>query len=424
MDDEEDSNIFAGIPAFDDESTTAELQAEPSNAGQFLSQEELAKLPRDELLIYIEALQKHCAQLENENKFRSWEFREYQENLTYFSRAAKLAHKLNSADLNEIACVAIEDIRVYFNCNYAALFLYNLELTRFEIYRSTRPDMQKKLTVGRETLFAKLFANYQHPFLMTFCEDRGVAILDNGETLESDIPGEWLTVLGENALVFPLQVKQGDSIDPLTLGGMVLGDARRELVVKDAEVATFFADLLSSSLYNARLLKRLNDLTIIDPLTQIYNRRHLINQLNSAMIQAKRQGHPLSIVMVDIDFFKRFNDRYGHICGDEVLRSVANTLKNGIRAGVDVPARYGGEEFVLVMPFTDEETAVMVSNRIRTTMRDSVVHFEGKDLSVTSSFGVAQYNDNESLENFIDRADEALYRAKKSGRDKVCGTNC
>lgn len=124
--------------------------------------------------------------------------------------------------------------------------------------------------------------------------------------------------------------------------------------------------------------------------------------------------------MADIDNFKRFNDCYGHICGDEVLRNMATALRSGIRAGVDVPARYGGEEFVLVMPFTDLNMAMEVTNRIRKQIEGNRVIFENRELSVTCSFGVAEYQDGESLEKLVNRADAALYHAKKMGRNRVC----
>ncbi len=137
------------------------------------------------------------------------------------------------------------------------------------------------------------------------------------------------------------------------------------------------------------------------------------------MSLADRHSHDLSIVMLDIDYFKVFNDTYGHIYGDEVLREVAALLKNGLRTGGDVPARFGGEEFLLVMPYTALETAVEVAERLRRAIRDHRIRFAHVDLGVTCSFGVAQYVSGESLERFIDRADTALYQAKNGGRDQV-----
>ncbi len=184
-----------------------------------------------------------------------------------------------------------------------------------------------------------------------------------------------------------------------------------------------FCELLSSGLHNAQLVRTLADLAIIDPLTQIFNRRHLFERLDAAMTQARRQSHPLSVAMVDIDHFKRVNDSYGHVFGDEVLRTVADALRNSIRAGVDIPARYGGEEFLLIMPFTGLDVATDVANRIGGQIKALRVKLEGLDLSVTCSFGVAEYAAGESQEQLLNRADSALYRAKKTGRDRVCAAS-
>lgn len=245
--------------------------------------------------------------------------------------------------------------------------------------------------------------------------------MDGGGNIRvDDVPEFWFKKLGTRALIFPLYVKRQDGAAPLLLGGLLIGDSRRDLEAKDAEVSVLFSDLLSSSLYNARLVEKLNELTIIEPLTQIYNRRHLFNQLDSAIIQSWRHGHPLSIAMIDIDHFKQFNDVYGHICGDEVLREVAGILKSGVRTGIDIPTRYGGEEFILIMPFTGLDAALDVADRLRKAIKAHVVRFEGQELSVTCSFGVAEYNGDEYSEKFIERADVSLYQAKNNGRDQVC----
>lgn len=420
MDFEESSNLFEGVPALDDADLVRDEVSAADETAIFHEKWMLERMSKEELISYIEDLHSHYRNMEQDVSFLSWEFRDYQDNLTYFSRAARLAHKLNASDLDTIAEIATQEVPHYFRCGYAALFLYNFERMRFELFRSSAPATEEGMQIGRDNFLVRLLTSCSYPFIAEYVEGCGIVETDSGKTLLSEVPESWVATLGDRALIFPLRVKQSDSLEPLTLGGLIIGNARRGLEAKDAEISVIFADLISSSLYNAQLLQKLNDLTIIDPLTQIYNRRHLINQLGNAMIQAYRQGHPLSVAMIDIDHFKRFNDQYGHICGDEVLREVAATLKSGIRAGVDVPARYGGEEFVLVMPFTDLDTAVEVANRIRQSVKRSKVVFEGRELSVTCSFGVAEYVTGESLERFVDRADASLYQAKTNGRDRVC----
>lgn len=422
MDPTESSDIFAGVPPLE------VLDAESGGSGgtkdsarlTLRNRGELERMPREDLLALTEALQKMCKQQDGEIKFLDWEFRDIQKNLTYFSRAANLAHELNAADLDAIVELAVTEVPLYFRCQQAGLFLYNQDDMCFEPRRSTCDDECLRLPSGPGSILAKLFSSRSEPYVAEMDPIAKVIEFDDGETYACDIPDGWFECFKSKMLVFPLRVRQQDNMELLTLGGLVLGDALGKLEPKDAEAGMFFCDLLSSSIYNAQLVAKLNDLTIIDPLTQIFNRRHLINQLDLAMVQARRQGHPLSIAMVDIDYFKQFNDQYGHICGDEVLREVAKVLKGSIRTGVDVPARYGGEEFMLVMPFTSLEPAVDVADRIRRAVKHHKVAFEGRELTVTCSVGVAEYVSGESLEKFVDRADASLYQAKDNGRDMVC----
>lgn len=375
----------------------------------------IAAMPHNELVAYAEALQKECRLLDGENKFLNWEF---QSSLSFFSRAAKLAHQLNAAPLDTIVDVATTEVAGFFRCSFAAFYIHDADAARFDLARALRGAGESPFA-GEDEFLRKLFVSRAESYIVDYDPQSRCLVFEDGETFECDIPGNWEEVTDSRALIFPLRVPRPDSAEPLVLGGLILGGAENKLEGRDAESAQFFADLLSSSLHNAQLVEKLNALTIIDPLTGIYNRRHLLSQLNSAMLLARRQGHELCIAMADIDFFKRFNDEYGHIYGDEVLRSVAGVLTGGIRSGIDVAARYGGEEFVLVMPFTPLDAAVEVAERLRRAIRDTRVRCENLELSVSCSFGVAQHTAGETLEQFIDRADIALYQAKNAGRDQV-----
>lgn len=418
MDYGEDSDLFDGVPPLD------QLVACGSGDGRFpfLARADLTKMGHDELVDYAVELQKQCSRMETDNNFMAWEFRDVQKSLVSFSRAAELAHEMNAASLDEIAVLATESVRNYFNCDYAAVFTYDPLQGHFELYRSTRPEMEEEFSRSGDGFLAELFLKHRDPFVMNFHDDvrGGVVTLNDGEVAEMDIPEVWRRVLGGKVLVIPLHKTDPETGEILTLGGMLLGDPSEELESREADMALFFADLFASGLHNAQLVQRLNGLIIIDPLTQLYNRRHLINVLEGARAQADDKGHALSLVMADIDLFKRFNDQYGHVIGDEVLRAVAAVLREGVRTGVDVPSRYGGEEFLLVMPFTDLDGGFAIAERLRNRIKEIRLRVGGKQLSVTCSFGVAQYEPGESIERFVDRADEALYAAKESGRDRVC----
>lgn len=394
-----------------------------ASSTRVLTSAEMESLERAELIAHTDRLQQLYTQLESENRFLAWEFREFQDNFTYFSQALKLAHRLNASDVETIATLAVEEIPAYFNCNFAALFFYDVDSRLLTLHRATERFSGDMLAFHRDrdgdNFALKLFFDLSEPAIVE-CDRDERKMLSDGRILPADVPDIWLDRIGDKALVIPLHVQRAEHGDPLVLGGLLIGDCRQGLQTKDAEVSVIFADLLSSSLYNAMLVQKLNDLTIIEPLTNIYNRRHLINQLNSSMIQARRQGHHLSIAMLDIDNFKIFNDTHGHLCGDEVLRRVAAQIKTSIRTEVDIPARYGGEEFLIIMPFTSLEAAYNVAERIRKSIKTNACMFEGKCLYVTCSLGLAEYSPGEDLESFIERADSALYQAKRAGRDQVC----
>ncbi len=153
-----------------------------------------------------------------------------------------------------------------------------------------------------------------------------------------------------------------------------------------------------------------------DPLTGIANRRFLFEELEQLVNPHIRIQRPLSIILFDIDNFKQFNDDYGHLAGDEVLRQVAKVLDQSIR-GFDTVGRYGGEEFLIILPNTDYAKALRAAERARQSIEALVIDGLPR---VTISGGVAQREENESIETMIDRADQSLYQAKNSGRNQVC----
>ena len=161
----------------------------------------------------------------------------------------------------------------------------------------------------------------------------------------------------------------------------------------------------------------------IDGLTGIPNRRHFSEYSENELHRARRNQKSLAVAMLDIDFFKLFNDNYGHLAGDECLKQVAATIDHTLRRSADMAARYGGEEFVCLFPDTDEEGACVICDEILQAIRDlKIEHTFSKNADiVTVSIGcVARIPEqNDSMEDLIKQADERLYRAKKSGRNRV-----
>ncbi len=164
-------------------------------------------------------------------------------------------------------------------------------------------------------------------------------------------------------------------------------------------------------------LEREQRVSRTDSLTELYNRRHFYELAEPSMDVARRYGSPLSLVMFDIDHFKRFNDDYGHLAGDEVLKQVAKIALAQLRRA-DIFARFGGEEFIALLPNSVSDQACVVADRVREAVANHRMEFHGKAAAVTLSAGIAEYSsDIRSLDEFINRADQALYAAKQAGRN-------
>ena len=168
-------------------------------------------------------------------------------------------------------------------------------------------------------------------------------------------------------------------------------------------------------------LRRVKEEANIDPLTGLRNRRSFERALSEFFRDFKKFGYPFSVVMIDLDNFKRINDTYGHLAGDKVLKEIGNILRNYLRAK-DVPARTGGEEFTIILPGITREEALMVAERLRKVIANYTVEHEDKKINPTASFGVAEVNEQvDTPEDLLRLADENLYKAKRRGKNTVVG---
>lgn len=165
--------------------------------------------------------------------------------------------------------------------------------------------------------------------------------------------------------------------------------------------------------------QKFRKLSVTDDLTGIYNSRHFFKQLKNEIERTNRYGHPLSLLILDLDNFKNYNDCYGHVAGDEVLAKTGKILQNSLRK-TDSAYRYGGEEFTVILPETDGNAAAHFAERIRQGIEKHAFVIErGRSLSVTASIGIAQYKTGEHISAFIKRADENMYTAKKQGKNRI-----
>jgi diguanylate cyclase (GGDEF)-like protein len=284
-------------------------------------------------------------------------------------------------------------------------------LDQIQIVRLCNPRALELLLLPKEVLYenakfseVRAFQNARGDFSLI---TRSTALeISGSDPLRFPLIYDWPRPDGTTLSVRRVQLADGSSINTFT---DVTERRVSEAAVRESERV-------------CRLLsKRVEELAQIDELTGLLNRRYIMRALNDATARAQRSTEPCSIAMIDLDFFKRINDQFGHPKGDEVLRSVAIAATAHIR-NIDQFGRYGGEEFLLILPHASTEQAMATVDRLRrivagmdwTTISDSLV--------VTISAGLTQIRLNEAPDEILARADAALYRAKDAGRNCVMST--
>lgn len=200
------------------------------------------------------------------------------------------------------------------------------------------------------------------------------------------------------------------SIDSKTIGAYSL---------ESANLVQAFANEAAIAIENARLFQQVQLLAITDPLTGIFNRRYFFEIGGREFRRSVRHHHSLALVLIDIDHFKQFNDLYGHLAGDMVLREIGRESQKYLRES-DIFARFGGEEFVLLLPETTAQDAFPIAERLRTIINELRVDVGGEKVFVSVSMGVAERSsDTNNLNDLFENADRALYAAKEQGRGRV-----
>jgi diguanylate cyclase (GGDEF)-like protein len=168
---------------------------------------------------------------------------------------------------------------------------------------------------------------------------------------------------------------------------------------------------------SSKLLKKVEELTITDALTGIYNRRYFDFFMEKTIPFSKKRHNPLIFMLLDIDHFKKVNDNYGHQCDDQALKHISNIIGSNVRNS-DAFVRFGGEEFAVIMPNTDVSEGLIIAELIREAIEKSDFTYNNERIHFTISIGVSSYN-GEELEEFIEKTDNALYKAKENGRNQI-----
>ncbi|MFH1868166.1 MAG: diguanylate cyclase [Candidatus Omnitrophota bacterium] len=208
-----------------------------------------------------------------------------------------------------------------------------------------------------------------------------------------------------------------------TLAVLCVSDVSKDFTHEQAmRLLSILSNFGAVAFTNTMLVDKIREQSVRDSLTWLYNHQYFQSKMDEFLIEAKRRRECLGFVILDLDHFKEFNDNYGHLAGDFVLKKTAEILTSELR-GSDITARYGGEEFVAVLPSRNAQQSYDIAERIRKVFEKRRFDFEGKDLNVTVSAGVSAFNpalnEDTKKNSLIEQADEALYKAKREGRNRV-----
>ncbi len=214
---------------------------------------------------------------------------------------------------------------------------------------------------------------------------------------------------------------------PLKSKGKILGvielinkDNKRLYSEDDLITLLIIADYAAIAIENAKYLQKVQELIITDDLTKLYNSRYLNEFLDVEISRIERYGGDVSVIFIDLDFFKQVNDTYGHLIGSQVLVEIADIIRDKMRK-IDFAARYGGDEFVIVLPYTNKENAYLVASRIRESINSAkLLKDEGLSLKISASFGISSLPEDAADKiELIRLADQAMYKVKNTSRDAI-----
>lgn len=245
--------------------------------------------------------------------------------------------------------------------------------------------------------------------------------------MDNQMPGksgmDWLSEIAKRQLA-PVVMLTGSGTEEVAVEALqegAVGYLSKNNLSQEKLVNTIDAALDKwTQLQQARADKKeLERLANSDSLTGLYNRQAILDKLCELINRAKRYEENFSLSMLDIDYFKRVNDRYGHLTGDDVLEKIATLIRRNIR-NTDVAGRYGGEEFIILLPLADLSSALVVVERIRSVIESAEMKDSGGNVfAITVSLGLSGWEPGEDAHSLISRTDEALYKAKENGRNRV-----
>ena len=288
------------------------------------------------------------------------------------------------------------------------LYVFHSRTGELGISSSQRGQMQINLKNKKGDMFDQWIVKTMHPLLI------------------EDTQGDFRFDMDQVKLEESRPIRSLIGV-PLMVGDKALGILRvdspkgNHFTAEDLRFLSTIGSLGAIAIENAQLFERVEDLAIKDSLTGLYLRRHLLERMGEEISRGLRREKELSFLMIDLDHFKAYNDRFGHVAGDIVLRTVALILADHFREPGDLVCRYGGEEFCVLLPDCSKQKAISLAEKLRERIERQTIILRRQKTQMTVSIGVAAFpKDAKMQEELIHAADQAMYQAKKTGRNRVC----
>lgn len=331
--------------------------------------------------------------------------------ITNYSHLKELTEKLslclNLEDTSNTLSAEVSKLFIHKDVT-VILYLFHSATGELGISSSQKGQMQVNLKAKKGDIFDQFVVKTMHPLIV--------------EDVQTDFRFDLEKVNLEDKRQLRSLISTPLLVGEKTLGILRLDSAlSHQFTTDDLRFLRTIADLTSIAIENAQLYEHLENMAIKDGLTGLYLRRHMLERFQEEISREMRRGRELTFLMIDLDHFKQYNDKFGHMAGDIVIKTIAQILDEHFHAPGEMVCRYGGEEFCVLLPDCPKSKAVSLADAFRKKVEGREIVLRRQKTHVTVSVGVASFpEDAKGRDDLIFKADEALYQAKETGRNKVC----
>ncbi|MHC4711924.1 MAG: sensor domain-containing diguanylate cyclase [Planctomycetota bacterium] len=359
----------------------------------------------------LEATQRMTQQLREHCDFYELQRNRLSEMVRRTAYLGQLSKEINCLDIDRIVEICIEKMPRIVDAGLVSIYFCDEENRELILSKSNHPyPLTERVSLDESPAGLMAVAVKRKATLLI----RDIDAFRNslGEPIDLTYKKKYVT---NSCIIVPLT--SGDKIlAVLNLADKVTGEQFDE--ISDLPLVDHISQFIGIALRNCQLYDEVSRQARSDGLTGFINHNAFYDELHREVERSRRTGSNVSLVMLDVDNFKLFNDVHGHQVGDSILKEVARMIKQSVRA-VDIPARYGGDEFAVILCDTDLNRGLLVAERIRRAVASGPMLFDGKAFSITVSAGIAQYKPGQTPADLVKKVDEALYEAKSKGRNAV-----